>query len=298
MIKYMHVERLGNDEVDGILFGTVYIQPKLDGANGQIYYDGESGRIQCASRRQELDETRTNQGFWDYVDENAEVFQNYFNRHPFHVLYGEWLVSHTLKTYRADAWRRFYVFDIFDNASGMFIPYDKYVLDLTELHISHIPVIAKLYNPEERNVEKFLDTNKFLIEDGKGVGEGIVIKNYNFINKYGRPIWAKLVRNEFKEEHNLTMGYPEVDYVPLEIKITNEFVTEGRLSKIREKIMTEKETGWQSKYIPEYLGRVWFELIQDELWNILKKYKNPRIDFRNLSRCVILKIKELDKETF
>lgn len=62
--------------------------------------------------------------------------------------------------------------------------------------------------------------------------------------------------------------------------------------------MTEKETGWRNQYIPEYLGRVWFEIIQDEIWNILKKHKNPRIDFRALYKFVINRIKEIDKETF
>jgi hypothetical protein len=294
----MHVERLGNDEVEGILVGNVYVQPKLDGANGQIYFDQESGGIFCASRRKMVDENNTNQGFYNYVVEHAGMYMDYFKKHPHHILYGEWLVPHTLKTYRKDAWRKFYVFDVFNNYSGMFIPYDKYVEELKEFEIPFVPVIAEFYNPPEKNVESYLEHNKFLIEDGKGLGEGIVIKNYDFINKYGRPTWAKIVRNEFKEEHNITMGHPEMSFEPVEIKIANEFVTEGRLSKIKEKIMTEKDTGWQSKYIPEYLGRVWFEIIQDEMWNILKKHKNPRINFRDLNRCVILKIKELDKETF
>lgn len=298
MIKYMHIERLGNDEVEGILNGTVYIQPKIDGANGQVYFDFEGNLLYCASRKVILSEQNTNQGFWNYVFDNEELFYNYFEKHPYHILYGEWLVPHTLKTYRKDAWNKFYVFDVFNNYSGMFIPYEKYVEELKEFELPYIPVIASLYNAPEERAESYLEHNKFLIEDGKGVGEGIVIKNYDFINKYGRTVWAKLVRNEFKEEHYETFGYPEIEYAPIEMRIAHEFVTEGRLAKIREKIMVEKDTGWKSQYIPEYLGRIWYEIVQDEIWNILKKYKNPRINFRDLNRQVILRAKELDKETF
>ncbi len=35
--KYMHVERLGKEEVGGITNGKCYVSPKLDGTNGQIY---------------------------------------------------------------------------------------------------------------------------------------------------------------------------------------------------------------------------------------------------------------------
>jgi hypothetical protein len=36
-IKYMHLERFGNDEVEGIEIGTTYVFPKLDGTNAQVW---------------------------------------------------------------------------------------------------------------------------------------------------------------------------------------------------------------------------------------------------------------------
>jgi len=50
--------------------------------------------------------------------------------------------------------------------------------------------------------------------------------------------------------------------------------------------------------IPQLLGRVWYDFITEEIWAILKKYKNPTIDFRRLNRYVIAKIKELKQELF
>jgi hypothetical protein len=50
-----------------------------------------------------------------------------------------------------------------------------------------------------------LDKNTHLMQDGE-IGEGIVIKNYDYVNKWGRVVWAKIVRNEFKERHVKNSG--------------------------------------------------------------------------------------------
>ena len=34
--EYTHVERYGNDEVQGIEYGELYIFPKLDGTNASV----------------------------------------------------------------------------------------------------------------------------------------------------------------------------------------------------------------------------------------------------------------------
>ena len=35
--SYQHIEKLGRDEVEGILNGKCYIQPKIDGTNSVLY---------------------------------------------------------------------------------------------------------------------------------------------------------------------------------------------------------------------------------------------------------------------
>jgi len=293
MIKYQHIERVGNDEVDGILVGRVHIQPKIDGANGQV---GINGNLYCASRNQVLSESTTNQGFWNHVQDNAAIYLAYLQEHPTHILYGEWLVPHSLKTYRASAWRKFYVFDVYNTLTEKYLPYEDYAPALEACGIEVIPVLAVVHNPTEEKLLQYVQANTYLIEDGKGCGEGIVLKNYAFANRYGRTTWAKLVRNEFKEEHRRAFGSPEVVMVSTELRIAEQYVTAGRLEKVKAKM---QEAGpWSSRRIPEYLNRVWHELITEEMWNILKAHKNPTIDFKLLNRMVIARIKELDRETF
>jgi len=44
--------------------------------------------------------------------------------------------------------------------------------------------------------------------------------------------------------------------------------------------------------IGETLGRVWHALITEEIWDILKKFKNPMLDFRVLRSLVNQKVKD------
>jgi hypothetical protein len=292
--KYMHLERFGTNEVEGIEFGTTYVFPKLDGTNGQVWID--NGVIFAGSRNRVLEIGNDNAGFLDYVSRNHHL-SAYLNDHPHHTLYGEWLVPHSLKTYRDDAWKRFYVFDVYDQASGGFIHYETYHHALREYGVDFLPPIAIIRNGSYEHFEKCLEKNTFGIEQGKGFGEGIVIKNYQWQNQYGRVTWAKIIANHFKEVHHSTMGAPEIGGMMLEEKICEEFVTQHLVDKTYAKILNEKGD-WSSKYIGELLGRVWYDLIVEETFNFVKLHKNPKIDFKTLQRFCTLKIKALKPELF
>jgi hypothetical protein len=180
--KYQHVERFGNQEVEGIEIGITHVFPKIDGTNGSIWND--NGQIMAGSRNRELTPGKDNQGFLAWVYEQENII-DYLFANPTHRLYGEWLVPHSLKTYREDAWRRFYVFDITVDCGEEieYIPYDDYKDDLDDCKIDYIPIICTMKNGSYEQFIKSLEKNVFLIQDGEGTGEGIVIKNYDFKNK-------------------------------------------------------------------------------------------------------------------
>lgn len=297
--KYQHLERFGTEDVDGIEIGECFVFHKLDGTNGSVWLDDE-GNMKAGSRNRTLTLENDNAGFYAHVISNENI-NNYLKKHPTHRLYGEWLVPHTLKTYQEDAWRRFYVFDVCidkDEESSEYIPYDTYKSMLEEFDIDYIPPICKIKNGNYDNFIKTLEQNTYLVKDGFGSGEGIVIKNYNFYNKYKRQNWAKIVTTEFKAKHVKAMGYNEISTGKMvEEQIVDEFVTEAFIEKEYAKIVHENE-GWQSRYIPMLLGRVYSELIKEETWNILKKFKNPKIDFKTLNTLTTGRIKEVKKEIF
>lgn len=297
--KYQHIERLGNIEVEGIEIGECYIFPKIDGTNSSVWL--KDGEIRCGSRNRELTLENDNAGFYAEMLKHEEI-KKFLTKYPQYRLFGEWLVPHTLKTYREDAWRKFYIFDVaIDNPTAdgglEYIPYSNYVPLLTEFNIEYIAPLKIIKNPTEAMLLHVVENNMYLIKDGEGVGEGIIIKNYNYYNKYGRQKWAKIVRNEFKENHHKSMGAPQSEGCPIEEKIINELLTDSFIEKEYNKIVNNN-AGWESKYIPQLLNTIFYEFICDEIWNICKKYKMPKINFKTLQVFCFKRIKEVKKELF
>lgn len=293
--KYMHLERIGTSEVEGIEDGLTYVFPKLDGTNASVWLS-EDGEVQAGSRNRHLSIGADNAGFLAWALEQSNI-KKYLHRNPCHVLYGEWLVPHSLKTYRDDAWRRFYVFDVLDTSAGGLIHYENYKDGLERHGIDYLAPIAQVNNGSLEHYMKALERNTYLIKDGMGIGEGVVIKNYNWQNKYGRVTWAKLIGNAFREEHAKAMGVAELGGRVTEERIVDEFVTQHLVDKVHAKIVNA-EGGWQSKFIPRLLGEVWHDLVTEEMWEIVKKHKNPKICFAGLQRFTNIKVKELRRDIF
>ena len=294
-LKYMHLERYGNEEVDGIEQGTTYVFPKLDGTNAQVWLN-EDGTIGAGSRNRTLSIHNDNAGFMNYIITDDRI-KSFLEIYPDCTLYGEWLVPHSLKTYRDDAWRKFYIFDIFDRDRQYFYNYEMIKLVLDQFGLDYLAPIAIVKNGTREHYEKCLDKNVFLIKDGMGVGEGIVIKNYEWQNKFGRTVWAKMITNSFKELNHKEMGAPVIGGETLEEKIVAEYVDTHLIDKVIAKISND-EGGWSSKFIPRLLQTVFYDLVNEEMWNIIKKYKNPKIDFAYLQRLTITKVKEMRRDIF
>ena len=296
-LKYQHLERYGNTEVDGIEVGTCYVFPKLDGTNGSVWMDPtKTIPFSCGSRNRELAIDNDNAGFMNAMVDDVSVV-TYMYANPDHVLYGEWLVPHTLKTYNDDAWRKFYVFDVFDRNKERLLNYDEYSAPLIAAGINIIAPIAIIKNGSIDHFTECLSKAHYLVKDGEGSGEGIVIKNYDYKNKYGRQTWAKIVTNEFKAKHHTEMGAPVIGGEIVEEKIAAKYVTQALVDKVEAKIVNEMG-GWSSKYIPRLIHTVYYDLVTEETWNFVKEFKNPKVDFKVLSHYVTAKIKELKKELF
>lgn len=151
-------------------------------------------------------------------------------------------------------------------------------------------------NPTIDKLLLLLPKNQYLIKDGMGAGEGIVIKNYGFKNKYDRVTWAKLVTNEFREKHNREMGATNIEVQKsTEELIVDKYFTESFIEKEYSKLLLQIENRghqWTSKNIPELLGRLYSEFIKEESYNIVKNFKNPTINYRALNGLCTMKIKK------
>lgn len=295
-IKYPHLERFGTDEVDGINLGDVHVFPKIDGTNASIWFDEDSNPVACGSRSRVLSLDDDNAGFMNWATRSSP-HNELVVAHPRLVFYGEWLVPHSLKTYRDDAWRRFYIFDVLNRDTGEFLHFDEYQRIVSEFGVDYIPCIGTGRNITYEQLVGFRDRNTFLVQDDKGVGEGIVIKQYGWKNRLDRTTWAKLITTTFKDEHIKEMGGAVISSKMVEDEIAEEFITRHTVDKIVAKIRNE-QGAFGARNIPQLLGTAFHELVTEELWEAIKKHKNPKIDFKTLNHFAIARVKCLMPELF
>ena len=183
--KYQHIEKIGSGEVEGILQGTCYLFYKIDGTNACVWYNNDTNDLEFGSRNRQLSLEADNQNFMkmmkseDYHKTYMDLL-NFLCKHRNIIVYGEWLVPTNIRRYKDDAWKQFYVFDVYDALNDSYWTYEEYkkVFDEDYPNIKYIPLICKLENPNEEDIKAHLpETGNFLISTG--VGEGIVIKNYD-----------------------------------------------------------------------------------------------------------------------
>lgn len=297
--KMEHLERLAHRECKGLLDGACHIMPKLDGTNASVWWNDEGG-IQCGSRNRVLSESKDNHGFWKWVhgaSAEAALLRDFFaseaNRR--FVVYGEWLCH--MKTYVDGAWKRFWIFDVFDTVADAYVPFGSYVDWLDGMNLIH-PV--KICNPSLDDIKELMEQNTFLIKEGEGLGEGLVIKNYAWANESDRQVWGKVVREDFntRSKSKATLKGPGSNVV--EDEWVDQFCTPAFVNKTRAKVVSEIanhkdfnltqdnafefEQEHKGKVIPQLLGRAFHELIEENTWTAIKKMGMPTVDFARLRK--------------
>lgn len=286
-VKYMHVEKFGSDEVEGIENCTSYVLPKIDGTNGVMWLEG--GKIHCGSRKRELSEESDNAGFFKQFHDDGR-FKSLFHDFPHLIIYGEFLVKNVIRDYEETAWRKFYVFDV--KSGGRWLTPNEYIPILKEYKIDYIPVMCEVTHPTEEQLVDLCEKATFLMKDGKP-GEGIVLHAPGFVNKFGRTVWAKLVRAEFKAvKHS---GVKRTSINGVESALVEKYFTPAFINKEYAKLVNDMG-GWKNEYIPRLLGTTYHTFITECAWDMVKK--NPTINFSVLHRLCTEKTKDIMKNVF
>lgn len=260
--KYMHLERFTSNEVDGLLDGECHVFPKLDGTNASIWL-GDNGVLHTGSRTRVLSEEGVldNAGFNTYVQHNKSLFMPFFTRFPNARLYGEWLVKHTVQ-YEPSAYRRFYVFDVLHK--NVFCTYEDYQPILDSYGIDYTPLLCKVYN-YSGTWREILDMNTFCLVPGTK-GEGIVVKRYDFVNRYGRSVFAKVLDESFSQEKRGTEKVANTHEEGLAI----EYITKHTVDKERSKLLLQESSrSLQGRLIEA----VWYDFCKEIFPDIMLKSK-------------------------
>ncbi len=261
--EYPKVYALHKEECEGLLEGRCRIEEKIDGANTSIWR-ADDGVIHCGSRTRDLTEAKDGfNGFVEYV-ENHEGIRKFLTDYHDHRLYGEWLVRHTLAYYEL-AYKQFYLFDI-EDADGNRV--GRSTLDdmANKYGIKTAYLFADIENPTLEQIKEFAGKTMLGTK-----GEGVIIKNDAFINKFGSRQHGKYVTQEFKEDNAVTFGGNNKDSETYwEMYFTNKVCTLARVQKIMHK-MESMHGRLDMQHIPMIMGTAFHDIVTEEGWEIAKE---------------------------
>ncbi len=251
------------EEVEGILDGKCYIWEKIDGANLSIWM--EDWEIFVWSRNTVVWTWEIKSWFRGAVEyiNNHKGIKKFLNKYPNYRIYWEWLVPHTITDYNKDAYNNFYMFDIEDyNGEKMWAEELTHIAQEYEIKIPELFDVIE--NPTIESLQKFIWKTSL----GKR-WEGIVIKNYSFVNKFWDKVYAKIVSPSFKEEAKVVFGNHWKNDV--EGKINDAFCTLGRLKKIVNKKITNEGREIERSDIWTLIHNMQYDIIVEEAWIIQER---------------------------
>lgn len=307
-IKYQSLKRFGHKEVREISDGKCRIYPKIDGANATINLD-ENGEIQLSSRNRIIGTEESFGGFREWAIENHDNLMCFFKVYPEARINGEWLKKHHVD-YQEDAYFKFYAFDISYavtlDASEIGIKQDLRYTDfedyrgrLEDCGIPTVPLLDTVVSLTEEDLVKYKG-HRFLLADG-AIGEGLVVKRHDFVNRYGRTNWAKYVFEEYKEKagsghkkKNSSNGQVE----PIESKIVSKFLKQPLADKEYSKLVFANDGEWEKKLIRTLINNVYDSIIMDDMLTIIEQFSSPTINFGKLKGLVAKRLKELLPKAF
>lgn len=270
--QYPKIKRLGSEETEGILLGNCHIQEKIDGANTSIWLN-DKGELQMGSRTQNVTEGSFN-GFTEYV-RNHEGINKLLKDKPHLRLYGEWLVPHTVH-YNEIAYKQFYLFDIEENSEFVDIKFVNKIADEYEINRPHY--FGLFVNPTIELLKEMCGQS-FIGEKG----EGIVIKNHDFVNPFGDHQYAKLVTEKFKEDNGIVFGGNNKHSDSYnELYVVNKYVTLQRVKKIMDKLQPIIDHKLDKSDTPRIAGTVFHDYLSEEIFEIQRKV--PSLNFRMLNK--------------
>lgn len=281
LTKYQHVERLGNEEVEGILDGEVIVQTKLDGANLTVAWDNG---IVIASRNNIISYPghlyvgtggQSFRGAIDYVTTHVGFISL---AQSDHILRCEYLKKHTVR-YAQENYGHVYVYDV--QRKDLSYKHPIHWMGMAQaLGVRIIPITYTVHRPTVDYLTKLVAGPD---EFGAEQKEGLVIKRYDgWTNKFGHITWAKLIAEDFREKNKLVFGGSSKD--PPEVQFVANTLTRQFIHKTICTLEDSLGRRLTVRDMPQVLGRCWHDAFSEELWNFIKKGKVKNFDFDRAER--------------
>jgi len=203
-------------------------------------------------------------------------------------LYGEWLVKHTVN-YDPKYMNTFWVFDVYDDVAHRYLEYKDYQPVLEKFGLPYIREIMVLDNPSFNDLLDLVRKDEQRPNSGFGAEriEGLVFKNYQFINRFGNNLYMKIVTKEFREVHHAVMGATRRDDV--ELQLVAKYLQPPRMEKMYQKLLDAVSQVPTMADVPQFMGMVYHDLLTEDAWQMFAHDKLVRrsrgvVDFTLLKR--------------
>lgn len=291
--KYPKIHRLGKEETDGILEGVVHIEEKIDGANVSIWCD--DGELQFGTRNQRI--TEGFNGFVDWVKSHPTL-PTLFERYPHLRLYGEWLVKHTI-AYKETSYKQFYLFDVTSRTEETDSDEEAREEFWSKMAVHQLAKDFDLKTPEYHGEFHNPEVSAIMEFVGKSTlgerGEGVVLKNPLFRDKFGNHNYAKIVTESFKEDNGVVFGGNNKHSDSYsEMYVVNKYMTLARIEKIMNKLQPIIDKKLDLEHIPRISNTAYHDMLTEEIWEIAGKVQT--INFATLKRVAMKKAVQIYKD--
>jgi len=290
--RYPHLRELDikDSEHRGILDGKIYLTFKSDGANGSFFlYDGDGNpQLYICKRSGELN--RNYAGKWDKAFEKpAQWLYNNIDLKKLrkgYIFYGEFGIPHTVRYKNIPPFLGFDVMYMTPEGHGEFIDWERGEKMFQELGVPTVPTIAVLHNPSIKTIEE--EFKKHVSEKeypfGASTIEGICIKQYGALNPFGRPLFAKLRTEQFKEEFKINFRTKEKTF-DLAKWAADTYTTPARVKKGILVLIMNGESLSMS-LMPKLFETVVRDILTEHSIDIYSQHPNEIMDFGVFRKCV------------
>lgn len=235
--KYTDIIRYGKAGTQDVIKEGDYISitEKIDGANASFCLDNENPLdVSCYSRNQPLTEENRLRGYYDWIINNITPIKEKLN--PNYRYIGEWLVSHKV-VYKEDAYYNFYLFSIWDEENEQYLHDDIVKAESKRLGLKTPEYFYEGEYISFEHLMNFVGKSNLTLEPN--TGEGVVVKNVNYTDRFGKQMFVKLVSEKFAEVQKQKLPKnPNQDNAF--ILAIQSVLTKARVEKILYKLVDEQ----------------------------------------------------------
>lgn len=296
--KYTDVIRYGKSCTEGVLKegDIISITEKIDSANSSFRLDETNPLgISCYSRNQPLSEEQTLNGFYGWIKDNIMPIKNKLK--PNYIYYGEWTGQSHKVQYKPEVSKNFFMFSIYDAESEKYLADEIVICESHRLELKHVPYFYQGKYISFDHLMSFVGKSDLTLIPN--TGEGIVVKNVNYVDNHGKQCFVKLVSEKFAEvQKQKPPKNPNVNNVLKDLIMT--VLTKPRVEKLLYKLVDEgilksDYTIEDISIILRSLGSRIYEDIMKEESDLFEQYEHDEVK-RGIGKNTPNIVKEILKE--